>query len=925
MRKQAIFLTSAAAICVAAPATAQTAAADDANKATQQSTSTGDAAGNTAAQPPGAAPAPDATAGTAPGAVTETDQSGNVIVVTGVRASVRSAIQIKRRADQVVDSIVAEDIGKFPDNTVSDSLQRVTGVQVSRGGGEAQTPLIRGLPNIQSYINGREVYTGVLRGVALQDIPAELVAGIDVYKTATPQLVEGGVAGLIDIRMRRPLDFPVGLTLAGGLRAIYSDQAHKWSYVGSGLVSDSWDVGDDGRFGVLIGASYNKRRYLDETAFNFTYTPRFNNTSGPGRGTFYTNPATGHLLLFPQTAGVIYNVGDRTRPALNASVQYSPHSGLEFWVDGLFTGYRERNDYNYFVALPGQAEAPLASYTVAPGTDVVQTVNNLFNFTINSNQAFKRRTDTYQGAAGVKARVGTFDLSSQIVYNNSKVTTRNVIVDVGYVVPSFTYNLNRDGTPFFNTNGTSITNPPFPSVFNLFDNLIVARSHGWAWHGDASHDLGSGFLRTLKFGARVTTRKGDSAATNPSGYGIPFVSVTDSRFPSNFFQTLSPGDAVRGAAGIDQFAVANSSFLLNNTDVLRGLAGRPNGEPPFDPNQTFMLNEKTYAGYAQVNFDTGGSMPVDGVFGARLVNTRTNLSAFSNFNGIVTPINRSENYTDLLPSLSLRFHPTDDVQFRLVLGKSITRPEFGQLNPATATTQAGPTLVGTGSGGNADLQPIRSTNVDATAEYYFSRTGALTVAAFYRKLNGYVQNFTAPEQLPGINGVLSQFQVTRPRNTNGSLRGFDVALTQFADFLPGALSGFGIQANFTYTSGRAFNPIELRQSPITGLSKTSYNIVGIYEKYGLSVRLAYNWRSKFIDSYHTTDVNTAQLGDRITVHPLHFLDLSANYTIGRNITLTFDATNLTRSGYRDDFLPGIAPRDTRSYERTFAGGIRFKY
>ncbi len=864
-----------------------------------------------------AAPAWSQPATATPVASAEPGQAAD-IVVNGVRASIKSAQAIKRNSDQVVDSIVAEDIGKFPDNTVSDSLQRVTGVQVSRGGGEAQTVLIRGLPNVQSYINGREVFTGTFRGVALQDIPAELVAGIDVYKTASPELVEGGVGGLIDIRMRRPFDFGPGLTVAGGGRVLYGDQSTKTSYVASGVISTKRDVGDGGQFGVLLGGSYNKRQYLDETAFNFNYAPRFNNTGGAGQGAFYTNPSSGRLLLFPQTTGVLYNAGDRERTAFNSSIQYSPHNGTEYWLDALYTGYREKFDVNFFIGLPGQAEAPLGAYTVAPGTDIVQSLTNLFNFTINSKQAFVRKTDTYQIAGGAKwALGGDATLATQVVYNNSKVASQQVVVDIGYVVPQLDYNLNRNGTPFLNLNATNPATPNGPGLITLFDNRNLATSRQIAWHVDLKKELGDGFFQEFKMGTRFTDRKGQSDGTNPSGYGIPFVLA--STLPADFL-ALSPDNAVYGRAGIGSFAVPSSSFILNNTARIRALAGRPPSDPPFDANRSFVLNEKTYATYAQLKFGTiGGSL--DGVFGARLVNTAARLQARSSINGIVSPIDRKQNYVDVLPSLSLRWRIAPDVQLRFVAGKSITRQEFDQLNPATSLTQAGNTLQGTGNGGNADLRPIKSDNLDATAEWYFSRTGSLTIAGFYRKLDGYVQFFTAPEVLPGLNGTPTTFQVTRPRNTNGELKGVDIAFTQFADFAPGFLSGFGVQANYTYTDGTALNPFVGSDAPITGLSKHSFNLVGIYEKYGLSARLAYNWRGKSIASYRAPDA----VSGNVTVHPIGFLDFSASYAINQAVSITFDATNLTKTIYRDDFLAGVAPRDTRTYERTYSGGLRFKF
>jgi TonB-dependent receptor len=178
-------------------------------------------------------------------------------VVTGMRSSLIRAQEIKQNSMQLVDSIVAEDIGKLPDNTVAEALQRVPGIQVGRGAGEVSSVLIRGLPNIGTTLNGHEIFTGVGRGVALQDLPAELIAGVDIFKTNAPDQIEGGIAGLIDIRLRKPLDFK-GFEMAGGARGIYGDNAKKNSYTANALVSNRWKTGNGGEFGALFAASYQK-------------------------------------------------------------------------------------------------------------------------------------------------------------------------------------------------------------------------------------------------------------------------------------------------------------------------------------------------------------------------------------------------------------------------------------------------------------------------------------------------------------------------------------------------------------------------------------------------------------------------------------------------------------------------------------------
>jgi iron complex outermembrane receptor protein len=842
----------------------------------------------------------------APAEAASPDTTTDDIVVTGVRASIRSAQAIKRNATAVVDSIVAEDIGKLPDNTVSDALQRVTGIQVSRSAGEVGTVLVRGLPDIETLINGREAFTGTGRGVALQDIPAELVAGVDVYKTNLPEQIEGSVSGTIDIRLRRPFDFS-GLTIAGGARGIYSDQRKKGSYIASGLVSDRWQTGI-GEMGLLLGVSYNKRKYEDQTAFNFG----FNRLSA-------ADPTR-----VPDTVGGLVTDGDRSRPSINASFQWKPTPDLEIYADGIFTGYRQDYDVDFFVGLP-KAGAVTVNSRQPTGTvsalnpPVARTITTINDFTISSKQTFHQKTDGYQANAGARYTAGRAVLSGEITYNKSSVTSRQYVVDTAYVVPRIDYNFDNNGTPNVNFNGYDFTNQKNLNFLTLFDNYNVAKSEQYAAHGDLLYTFDDGFLKNFKVGARYAKRTGSSAGTNPQGYGIPFVSIN--AYPGA--GTNAPSGIIDGALGVDGFALADSGWIRDNIDVLRGLAGRPAGTPAFDPAQSFRLTENVYAAYGQVAFGSDGRLPFDGLIGMRIVNTATNLSVGPS----TSPVNGKRNTLDLLPSLSLKFRPVSDVVLRFVAGRAILRPQFAALNPATSLTASGQTggsgTFGTGSGGNPNLQNVRSWNFDATAEWYFSNTGSITVSGFYKKLDGYIQVYGATEFFTDTSGTSRSYLVTRPRNTSGGiLQGVEVAATAFADFLPGALSGFGAQVSGTLSKGQVDDPINIGQrQDILPVSRYSYNLIGIYEKYGLSARLAYNWRSSYTDSY-----SAAFADGLVRAKAIGFLDLSVSYAVNNAITLTFDATNLTKTTYHDNFgTTSYLPRDTRQYDRTFGGGVRFKF
>jgi len=285
-----------------------------------------------------------------------------------------------------------------------------------------------------------------------------------------------------------------------------------------------------------------------------------------------------------------------------------------------------------------------------------------------------------------------------------------------------------------------------------------------------------------------------------------------------------------------------------------------------------------------------------------------------------------------MPMMSARLKLMDKLQLRASVGRAVTRPDFSQLNPvvslfAPTTTGGG---IGTGSGGNPNLGLVTSNNYDLALEYFVNKSSYASLGAFYRTIDGYVQNFSAIETVGG-----TQYIVTRPRNSGkGHLDGIEAAYTTFFDFLPGALKGFGLQTNFTFVEG---NQDVADTSPTAAVgarttqayaqvSKYAYNVVGIYEHGPFSARLAYNWRGKFVDTFNGPNAPGSPLRT-ITVKARGSLDFSAGYEIQKGLTVTFDITNLTNSKYQDYFGPNatLYPRDTRYYDRTYALGLRYRY
>ncbi len=237
------------------------------------------------------------------------------IVVTGVRASIVGALNVRRESTQIVDSIVSEDVGKLPDNNVVEALQRVTGIQVTdRAGGEAATITIRGLTDPLTTLNGRNIFTAAGTSFALQDISANLVKQVDVYKTRSADQLETGLAGQIDVQTRRPLDFD-GFTISGLARGVYSELADKANPNVALLVSNRWDTGI-GDIGLLVNASFTRAEFRNQNLQAGAMVPFATETPPAGSG------LTPLQRIFPG------ELNENWTPGLDAGLPTAPGSTL---------------------------------------------------------------------------------------------------------------------------------------------------------------------------------------------------------------------------------------------------------------------------------------------------------------------------------------------------------------------------------------------------------------------------------------------------------------------------------------------------------------------------------------------------------------------------------------------------------------------
>ena len=288
------------------------------------------------------------------------DQTDQDIVVTGVRASIVGALNVRKASTQIVDSIVSEDVGKLPDNNVVEALQRVTGVQVTnRTGGEAAAISIRGLPDALTTLNGRNIFTAAGQAFALQDISANLVKQVDVYKTRAAEQIETGLAGQIDVATRRPFDFD-GFAISGLARGIYNEQADTYNPNVALLVSDRWHTGI-GDIGILVNGSYTRTKYRDQTITAGALVPFATETPPAGSGLAPLE------RIFPGANN------ENWTPGLDRGLATAPGSTLN--INGVQTPYYLSRDAIFSSDLYGKRERPSANIALqwAPNSSSVYT------------------------------------------------------------------------------------------------------------------------------------------------------------------------------------------------------------------------------------------------------------------------------------------------------------------------------------------------------------------------------------------------------------------------------------------------------------------------------------------------------------------------------------------------------------------------
>jgi TonB-dependent receptor len=904
----------------------------------------------------------DAATASPPATITQTDNDVADIVVTGFRASLSSALNVKRNETATVDSIKAEDIAEFPDLNLAESLQRIPGVAISRVNGEGRNISVRGLgpEYTRVRINGMEAIgtTGGTdnsggvnrgRGFDFNIFSSDLFSNLSVRKTATADVEEGSLGGVVDLQTSRPLDYrkPTAVLSAG---VSYNDLREKATPRLSGLVATQTS---DGRFGVLLSVAYEERRLKEEGAniTRWTYGG-FNNgfnaaSTLPGKTIAQINDPNPDTALFhPRIPGLVsYDIAQK-RLGAAGSIQFKPTDRTMIAIDSLYSrldGTRKESQL--------QAISFSRSGTGKPQTiirdGVVDENNNIIsgrfdNVDLRSQARYDvLKTEFYQIDATIDQEI-TDRLKFGVTAGHAKSDFSNPIQTTVTIDASNTNNFQYDFTSRFPkiSPGVDVSNPASFGFINgtsevrirpqtVTNSFTTAKGFvEWEAHPIVTFKVGADW-RKFEYDSTERRRLSGESVVAPltaaqlagmttlfSGYGkglnVPTGTPTAWIIP-NLDAFISQGNILANpiyATGGVENATARGSYIT--------------------------VEEKDFGawGMAKFNLEDAG-IPVRGDIGVRYVKTDQFSTGYASQGSAINLVSADRTYKRWLPSLNLVGNITDNLQVRFAAAKALARAGISALTPGGNLNVSGGNR--SFSSGNPDLKPTSSKNLDASIEWYPSQGAIYAVSAFRKDIGTFVQTLSVglpysslglPDSL--LAGTTASptdiFIVSQPVNSSGGiLKGFEVNVQQPFSFLPGFLSNFGALLNYTYVKSdieylTAANGSASVTAPLVGLSKHAANATLYYETEKFQIRGSVAYRDKYLTAVPGTEGNAFN-GTNSTLN----VDAQVSYNITDKLKLSLEGINLTDE-QNDQFVDETNRLNVLTHSgRQFNLGVRYAF
>jgi iron complex outermembrane receptor protein len=875
--------------------------------------------------------------------VVEDADEGFVIVVSGFRQALETAVSEKRNQDLIVESVTAEDIGRLPDASIGESIARLPGVTSQRLNGRANVIAIRGLgPDFsQTLLNGREqTSTGDNRAVEFDQYPSEVVNQVVVYKTPSAELVGQGLVGTIDVRTIRPLDTSESVLAIGG-RVSYADLG--------ALNAGSDDIGyranaayvdqfADDTVGIAVSAAYTKEPYQVQ---------EFNAWGYAGDGSAASPFVIGGSKSFVTST-------DLERFGVTGTFQAELGSNFMLTVDGFYSNFND-DQSKRGIELPLGFQAFGTQFDPSTATTTTTEFGEFATqgtFTgvegVIRNDIFQRKADQYSGGINL-AYEGDDGWSAFFDFGYSR-TDRNELSIESYSGTGYNVGVGATDTIGFmsDSNGTV-----FSPGLDYSDTSQIVLTDPLGWGGDRVQAgyFNDRILEDELFQYRLGVTREIDSFISAVNFGLAYTDRAKSLTPDEFF--------VQPAGGATEIAIPQE-FLLRPTSLdylglgpivsydARELIA--NGTLVLDrnlsndiPAKAYTVTEDLLTAFIQLDIEQDvGSGLLTGNIGVQAINTEQNSTGIAFAGGTQVPVSLGDNYWDVLPSMNLSLRLDSDWVFRFAASRQIQRPQLDDMrvaisyginnNEAESPTGEAPFI--SGGGGNPLLRPFRANAVDFNVEKYFANgSGVVAVQFFYKDIVSYIDGSRTIFDYAGLPLPAGQtpastigFLDSEVNTGGGNFYGVELSATVPFDAVVPALQGFGATGGVGYTKTEIENAFG-EEDVIPGYSEWVANGTLYYERGGFNARGSVRYRSEFLadfTGFGGTPTRRVARGETI-------VDAQIGYDFDKGplkgLALYIQGQNLTDQGFVSQFDVPVpeAVIDNQIYGRRFLGGFTYRF
>lgn len=896
----------------------------------------------------------------------EQDEALEEVVVTGIRSSILDSVSAKRNSDVVAEVVDSGDLSSLPDSSIADALTRLPGVTAVRTGGQASGLNIRGMDGgfVFASLNGREqVTTGGSRAIEFDQYPSELISQATVYKSPKASLIEGGVAGTVELKTANPLDNSQDHTFHASTRGMLNDRGS--------------EIDDADKTGHRFTASYQGKFADDTLGVALGYARLFQpSASSQFIGLQYNGSTVvdGETMAVSEGFEAQVRGGEETRDGFMGAIQWEPSENWSVQGDVFHSKFDSENFARGF-RVKTLHNGTLNNETVSNGAVTGATVSSdgsgdFAVFNINDNDS--RFTEVLSGGLNVTWSQGPLTLSSDISYSEADGEfvnggTRAILYNdannptSGRAPETIHYLLNGLNPASF-TADQSYTDLNTIALTEVGMWPFINRNELNAYKFDMKYELDMGFISSVEAGVRYSERE-FSAQRQQAGYGWEF-GGHPTELPLQL--TADMVDVVSFGGELSDYP----DFLAIDFDDAVALVNAANAEAGRDPftatsnwdnNWTMIqsgdVNEDVLAAYFQANIETElFGVNVTGNMGVRMVNTEqfsTGLLQVGGGQG--TPITDErgvtsndfiaskvgQEYTDYLPSANLNFHLTDNDQLRFALAKVMSRPPIDKLKAGGGSwIERGATEDKFNVWGDTSplLNPLYANQFDLSYEHYLEETeGAIVAALFYKDIESLVTNITidpfdfaaAGMDIPDVNPetghplVNGLFQTAFNNEDAGYIRGVELAYTQTFEFLPGAWSGLGVTASYSYTESEIEAETDLSggsiKIPLPGLSKNVFNTTVFYDYGNFSTRVSARHRDNYVGEQVAVESQLAFFDSETVV------DYQASYQLESGLQFVFQVNNLTDEPNKTYFGNEAQTGTIQHFGRQYFLGVNYTY